>query len=145
MAFSYDDTLSTDRDKVRFTCGDTVKKPHSLTDAEVAALLVLYPDVDDCSLEAVDRILGRLATSIDQSGGGKQTRFSQRFAQYKDLRDKIAEKLGKRGEFTVYEGGISDAVATTIESNTDFRKHAFGIGEHDLITPPGAVTDDENC
>ncbi len=39
MSFTYLDTLTTDRDKVRFALGDTTS-PGKLTDAEIAGLIV---------------------------------------------------------------------------------------------------------
>ena len=39
MAFTYTDTLATDRDKVRFMTGDTVESEAMFSDEEIAAAL----------------------------------------------------------------------------------------------------------
>lgn len=60
MAFTYSDSMSTDRDKVRFAFADTVA-PGKLSDAEVSALLLITGSWQGAAALAWRRAAGDIA------------------------------------------------------------------------------------
>jgi len=55
MTWSYDDSLPTDRDKVRFRIGDTDSEEELLSNETLDALLVIRDDVVLASIDAYKR------------------------------------------------------------------------------------------
>lgn len=98
MAFNYDEALSADRDKVRFSIGDTVEnagpKPSdgNFSDAEIAGLLVLegtWQRATAAAFEALAAIWARFPQSYNVEGVSNNWDAAREFrAQAQSWRDK---------------------------------------------------------
>ena len=142
MAWTFSDSLTTDRDKVRLKIGDTDTDDQLLSDETIDALLVIRADVILCSIDAVRAILSKLARDIDRSAAGMSGSRSQKTQHYKDVLMNLVKESG--GETRMKVGGISKGAADTLRDDTDFIKPSFSVDMHDRSNPTGG-TDGEWC
>lgn len=86
MSWTYDPTLATDRDKVRFEIQDTEQSDQLFSDEEIAATLSANgSSVLGTTLALAKKLLFRFARLVDTTVGRVSESASQRFAAYKDL------------------------------------------------------------
>lgn len=107
MAFTYDPTLDTDLDKVRFTIGDTATPNHLIEDAEITAMLASAGSVNVASYKICHHIAAKFARQADFSMDEQGVKLSQKSAAY--------EKLAARIKEDSVDGGLQTIVTTKID------------------------------
>ena len=140
MSWSFDDSLSTDRDKVRLKCGLTDTDDQLLSNETIDALLVIRPDITLCSIDCVRAVLAKLARDIDRSAVGMSASRSQKITHYEGVLRNLVKESG--GEARMKVGGISKDAADTLRDDTDFIKPSFSVGMNDRISPTGGNNGD---
>jgi len=140
MTWTFSDSLSTDRDKVRLKIGDTDTQDQLLSDETIDALLAVRDDVVLCSIDACRAILAKLAREIDRSAAGMSGSRSQKTNHYKDILANLTKESG--GETRVKVGGISKGDNDTIRDDSDFEPLAFSIGMNDRNNSDGGSNGD---
>ena len=140
MTWSYDDTLSEDRDKVRFYVQDTNQDEQILSDEEIAFLLTSEGSVRAAAIVAADTIAGKYARFVDSAVGDLSISYSQKQAQYMALAARLRRSLALSAAPLV--GGISVSRKETVNEDTDRVEPAFTVG---MLSHPdhSAVTDRE--
>jgi hypothetical protein len=116
LLFTYDPSLPTDHDHLRFLLGDTDSHQALLDDREIhfclAATAVddpltatdeeLHQALYGAALMACKGILAKLAgDAVDRQIGDERVAFSQRYTQYRNLLDKLRIELSGGGTGTV--------------------------------------------
>ncbi len=94
MTWTYDNTLATDRDKVRFEIQDTETSDQLFADEEIAAVLTAEGSVSYTVLSLAKKLMIKFARLVDTSVGRVSESASQRFAAYKTIVDKLEAELG---------------------------------------------------
>lgn len=141
MTFSYDTSLSTDRDKVRFRIGDTDSNRELLSNEEINAVLTAKPAVMPASLECVDAILAKIARDVDRNAAGITSSRAQAFNHYLELKKRLQQEMLTEAEMFV--GGLSKAAKQTFEEDSDFVKPSFDIGQFD--NPEAGDANNRDC
>ena len=134
MTFSYDDSLGTDLDRVRFRIGDKVTASALLSYEEISAALTDRGSVAGACVACVESILAGLSRSVDRSTIGLSSSRSQAVQQYRDLlRDLKTELVAgvSGGAWSV--GGISLADNAELDADTDWRGPRFRPGQDDNL------------
>ena len=142
MAWTYSDSLTTDRDKVRLKIGDTDTDDQLLSNETIDALLDIRADVILCAIDCVRAILAKLARDIDRSAAGMTGSRSQRIANYEIVLRNLIKESG--GETRMKVGGISKDDADSLRDDSDFAQPDFTIGAHDRINRTGGTDGDWN-
>lgn len=129
MTWSYDDSLPTDRDKVRFRIGDTDSEEELLSNETLDALLVIRDDVVLASIDAVQAILAKFAREIDRQALGLGGPRSQKTTHYENLL-KVLRAEADKGSTGVFYGGATiaekdAALADTTKPRPPFRIDQF--------------------
>ena len=129
MTWSYNENLSTDRDKVRFRIGDTDTDDQLLSNETIDALLVIRNDVVLASIDSVQAILAKFAREIDRQALGLGGPRSQKTTHYENLL-KILRAEADKGATGVFYGGATiadkeDALADTTKPRPPFRLDQF--------------------
>jgi len=65
MVFTYDDSLASDADRVRFWTGDTVEATHQLSDALITALIDEETDYKGATIAALEYLLVKINREPD--------------------------------------------------------------------------------
>jgi len=142
MTFTYQPTLATDRDWIRFRMGDTSSGAQRLSDEEIDGILSdfggnKYRAAIACS-HAIGAIFG---TEVDKTVGRFQIKASQKASYYSEKLPMLLEaEMGTQA--VPYAGGISEADKLEREQDSDRVKPSFTIGmddfpENSLDPPPG--------
>lgn len=118
MSFSFNESLTSDLDKVRLRIGDTDSEEVLLSNETITALLTIRNDVILASIDCVEAILGKFAREIDRQalglGGPRSQKTSHYTALLKELRAEAA-----RGSTGVFFGGGSIAEKESIREDSD--------------------------
>jgi hypothetical protein len=129
MVFTYAAPPQSPRDEVRFLLGDTVEKPHSISDEDLDYLLS-FPDAttESAAAHAAERIADWWMTNAGAVGGDKKVGpFSISRRDGNDMaaawRDKArALRAGSTG------GGVAIDIETLVPTRPPIQ---FAIGMHD--------------
>ena len=134
MSWSYSgNPSSSDRDKVRFTIGDTDSCQPMLQDEEIDYLLSVYISVGSASYQSAQAILAKLSKEYNQSVGSVSYSLSDRVGHYKQLVDKLKAESFAVGALP-YCGGISISDKEAKESNPDRVEPKFTIDLHKNVS-----------
>lgn len=129
MSWSYDSTLATDRDRVRFNCGLTDTNDQIVQDEEIDGILADH-GVLSASIRICRRVATKFARRADISVGDYSERFNQRAREYRQLaKDLEAEK--KMAGATAIVGGTSKADKDEQKDDSDRVKPRFHRGQFD--------------
>jgi len=130
---SYDNTLATDRDKVRFYIGDTSNDAtlERLSDNEIDAMLADYSDPLVCALKCAEALLAKYAGYVTQTVGSVSVQYSNLVNQYEKLISRLKAKVATQASGAVWVGGISESEKTANETDTDRVEPAFERGFQD--------------
>jgi len=88
MAWTYSgDPQTSDKDAVRFYCGDTEEEFGLLQDEEIEYILNSQkrPDVKLAAIKACEQILAKLAKQVDYTIGPETVKASQRYKAYEGI------------------------------------------------------------
>ncbi len=89
MTWSYDPTLASDRDKVRFEIQDTETSDQLFSDEEIDARLAVASSINATVIDLAKRLMLRFARLVDTTVGKVSESASQRYQAYKDIVDKL--------------------------------------------------------
>lgn len=131
MTWSYDDSLPTDRDKVRLRVGDIDTKKQFISNEGIDDVLSRFDAVDRAVYETAKIMLANplSARATDRQGTGFSASRSQLFQHLKDL---IAEfKTTSRLNATPTLTGVSVSEKETLDSDTDYPPSRFVQGDND--------------
>lgn len=127
---AFDDSLSTDRDKVRSLVGD-VETTEILPDDTYDALLSEFSDnVYLTAAEICDRIIARKAKDIDHSAANYGVQVSQIFEHYSRLAKMLRRKAG-RAVGDIFVGGASIDKEDELADDSDYTQNQFTVGMDD--------------
>ncbi len=93
MSWSYDPTLSTDKDKVRFEIQDTESSDQLFSDEEIAATLTAQGGVMSASLKLANLLLMKWVRFVDTTVGRVSESASQRVTNLKDIIARLENNL----------------------------------------------------
>lgn len=136
MTFSYNPTLPSNRDWIRFRLADTSSGTQRLSDEEIDGILTYhggnrYRAAIACSL-AIGAIYG---TAVDKQVGRFKISASKKRTYYVDELPKLLE-MEMATQAVPYAGGISKSDKQTNEEDTDRVKPFFTRGMDDFPTNP---------
>lgn len=137
MAWTYTDTLATNRDKVRFRIGDTNTDKQLLTDNEIAAQLTVFSnDIPLTVVSCIKGIIAKLARDYDRSNVGMSAQRSQQIQHYRDL---LAEYQGSgvegvAGNAEGFVGGLSQDTEEDFDDDEDYKGPHLRRGMDDINT-----------
>jgi hypothetical protein len=87
--FSYDPSLDTDRDWIRWRTGDTDCDDPLQWDEEIDAAVAQAGNRSEALLEVVDAILAKVARKVDSKMGKLELSLSQLYDRLRNLRDEV--------------------------------------------------------
>jgi hypothetical protein len=130
MSWSYDPTLQTDRDLVRFWVGDTNADDPQIWNEEIDALLAATTSVEAAAVDAARAILARYARAVDKSVGDLKISYGQRRDAYRALLAELERRLALKAALPA-AGGISKARKAAVEADGDRVAPAFKRNQFD--------------
>jgi hypothetical protein len=131
MAWSYSDSLSTNRDRVRLTIGDTNTNDQILPNETIDALLTDNgDDVLLASISSVRAIIAKYSRELSRGAIGMSADMTVFVAHYRDLlSDLIKQTRGLSG--VRYKSAFSQSRKETIESDDDYIRPFAAVGRDD--------------
>lgn len=141
MAWTYDSTLTTDRDKVRLLIGDYDVNDPLLSDEELCFLQGENTDIYSTAVAAIDVAIAAIARKPEsKSVGPLSLSYANRVRSLEAARTRIEKMKDERTGVPVnlWAGGISRSDKITGE--TDETTKEFRLGQMD--TPAGRTVDD---
>ena len=133
MVWSYDDSLPTARDKVRFRIGDIDTDRQLLQNETIDALLTEYNDgVLRTSVVAVRSILAQLARDIDRSVLGISGSIDQATEHFRALLAELVGEMNTAGG--IYPGVLSVANERIMndQNGRTYKAPDFEQGQFDM-------------
>lgn len=130
MSWSYSDSLSTDRDRLRFKIGDVDTNDQLLSNETLDALLATRADPTLASIDAVEGILAKFAREIDRGSLGLGGSRSQKTQFYRDLLKELRAEAA-RGDTGAFFGGASVSAKETIREDEDIPLTPFRLDQFD--------------
>ena len=118
MSWSYDDSLPTDRDWVRFRIGSTNSADQDISNEEIEAVLAMKADKDTAALACARALLAKFSRDYDRSNIGMSASRSQRIQHLKDVIEELDNEMstGLEPGWT----GQSESAKASVNSDNDF-------------------------
>jgi len=132
MSWSYSDSLSTDRDRLRFRIGDVDTNDQLLSNETLDALLTTRPDPTLAAIDAIEGILAKFAREIDRGSLGLGGSRSQKTQFYRDLLKELRAEAA-RGDTGAFFGGSSVSGKETIQEDEDKPLTPFRLNQFDNL------------
>ena len=132
MSWSYSDSLSTDRDRLRFRIGDVDTNAQLLSNETLDALLTTRPDPTLAAIDAIEGILAKFAREIDRGSLGLGGSRSQKTQFYRDLLKELRAEAA-RGDTGAFFGGGSVSGKETIQEDEDKPLTPFRLNQFDNL------------
>tara|TARA_R110000824_G_scaffold169764_1_gene346895 strand:+ start:318 stop:764 length:447 start_codon:yes stop_codon:yes gene_type:complete len=131
MAWSYSDSLSTTRDRVRLNIGDTNTNDQILPNETIDALLTENSDdVLITTISCVRAIIAKYSRELARGAIGMSADMTVFVAHYQELlTDLIKQNRGNSG--VRYASAFSISRKETIESDSDYVKPFAAVGRDD--------------
>lgn len=130
MTWSYDSTLATDRDKVRFEIQDTEESDQLFSDEEIDARLTSMGSVPATVLDLAKKLMMKFARLVDVTVGKVSEANSQRYAAYKDLVTRLEQE--NAAYCLPSFGGTSVSNNETLDADTGLVQPAPGAKRDEL-------------
>lgn len=140
MTWTYDPSLPTDKDTVRFYVGDTDTNNQLVQDETIEAMLVLYPAPKMAAAVICRSLAAQFARDVNYKVGDVSENSSDIAKFYKDLADEL-DPHGLTQETPIALpsfGGRSLSEKETLNSDTDAVQPAFFRNMGDI---PGGPDD----
>ena len=115
MSWSYSDSLSTDRDLLRFRIGDTDTQEQLLSNELLDALLTTRASQTLAAIDAVQGILAQFARDIDRSALGMGGARSQKTQFYRDLLKELRAEAARADTGVFFGGGSISQKESNLE------------------------------
>lgn len=145
--WTYDNSLSTARDKVRFLCGDSDPDNKLFDDGEVDGMLSLqsnniYRAAAGLANSLASRYAGMTSISVD----GLSVSGSDKAAQYRTLAASLIEQGSQAagGLGSPFVGGISRGTMDGVDADTDRSPSKFKVGQNDFTGDAPNVERNQN-
>ena len=132
MSWSYSDSLSTDRDRLRFRIGDVDTNDQLLSNETLDALLTARPDPTLAAIDAIEGILAKFARELDRGSLGLGGSRSQKTQFYRDLLKELRAEAA-RGDTGAFFGGGSVSGKETIREDEDKPLTPFRLNQFDNL------------
>ena len=132
-SWTYDVSLTTAKDRVRFYAGDTIQNQAWIYDEEIEAMLLLRPNELLCAADILDSQSAQSSGKVSYSiGGGSAIRIdlSQRAIAFAQRAKELRRRAYKRG-VNPFAGGQTVSGKTVQETRTDRVQPAFTVGQLD--------------
>lgn len=145
MTWSYDDTLATDKDKVRFFIGDIDTNDKLISDEGIEAMIEAFGNLYDAAAAIADSIAGQFARSSSLSIDGFSIRSSERANEFRAL----AASLRRQGQAAAgglgapFVGGVSRSEMESVNADTDRVQPAFreGLFDNPALAPETEISE----
>lgn len=133
MSWSYDPTLSTDKDKVRLAIGDTDTNNQRFSDEEITATLTNSDSVLEAAAALAESLAARYATMVSISVDGlskSNSDLSRNFALLAQrLRARATQEAAGLGNPVI--AGVSTSDMLSVDQNVDRVPSQFKMGQFD--------------
>jgi hypothetical protein len=142
--YTYDNTLSTDKDKVRFYLGDTDvtnTELRKVTNEEILAILAIYPNPIKTAIVIAESLSARYSAYSDESVGDISVSYGQVAKNYQDLAARLGMRLTTESGGIV-AGGLSQSAKDALAENSDAVSPAFTKELHN--NPQTGLSDEDN-
>jgi len=132
MAWTYDATLSTDKDKVRYLVGDTNTDDQMIQDEEILGMILDNPNIYRAAAAVCRAVGARLSRELTLVGtaGSIALDAHQQAQSFFDLAAKYDAQAATNGGAGVFAGGISRSDKKTRALNPDRFRPAFTVNLH---------------
>lgn len=127
MAWTYDITLASDRDKVRLLIGDTISTDPQLSNEELDAMLLIYGGTRSTAIAVLRTLAAKYSRFADKWVGDLKILASQKARAYLTM----ADALSSSGSLTAgapTAGGIFVDDNQAAEENESLAKPKFKRG-----------------
>ena len=133
MTWTYDPTLATDKDRVRFLIGDTDTTDQQLANEEITYLLTVQSNVMLAAANAASGLAAKYARKADTSIGDLSISASQRAAAYLALYEQLKMQAHQAGILggRMFVGGLTVSGKESLADDTDAVQPNFAIGMQD--------------
>lgn len=135
MSWSYNTSLATDKDTVRFLIGDTDTTDQQLSDEEINGLLTLTGSTMAAAIRAARGLAAKYSRRADKWVGDLKILASQKAKAYLALAEELenggSSLSGTRTHQRPFAGGISVAGKEALEDDDDWPRTSFQRGMHD--------------
>lgn len=132
MTWSYSNTQSSDKDKVRFLVGDTDTADQLVQDEEINVVLARKADIYNAAAEVCRTIAAKFARRVDKKVGHLSLSASQKAKAYLELAEKFESDAYRNGLVaSPYLGGETISDMELDEENSDLPQPSFSRGMHD--------------
>ena len=129
MTWSYSNAGNSDRDKVRFLCGDTNTNNQLVSDEDIDTILLEYPDQFMAAAETCDAISAKLSFDTDTNNAGLIVAASKRALAFDKLANKLRKKAGR--SITITAGGQTVSERDTARADDSKLQPSFEVGMFD--------------
>jgi len=142
MAATYDSSMTTNKDKVRFLIQDTVVATAMLQDEEINFMLIEYPNYKMAAANCADVLSSKFASAAEsRTIGNLKLEYSDKAKKYADLASRLRMQASKF--ILPYAGGISQADKEAINDDTDRIEPSFRRGQMKQALPSVDIADDD--
>lgn len=137
MAWTYDPSLPTDKDKVRFLVGDTDDRDAVIEDGEIAFLLSEHSNVYSAAAACCRAIAARLRRdlTLNPAAGSVSLDPQVQAEGFMKLATELDARALTSGGGGIFAGGISVAGKRSEELRSDRVAPAFTVNRHHLSMP----------
>ncbi len=131
--WNFDDSLGTDRDKMRQWLGDTDETDKQLSDQQVAYFLSQNPNPIMAASLACTMLAAKYARSVSKTLGRLSVQAGDRMKHYQDLGAALRTQAmrGGGGCVPMYAGGLTRSQHTHYGDNPDRSRPAYKRGQFD--------------
>jgi hypothetical protein len=137
MAWTYDSSLGSDKDRVRFMIGDTDVDDQQLQDEEILFLIETYDTLYGAAAAAANALAAKYARYADKWVGDLKILASQKSRAYRELADRFSRQgvdaamLAATAWGVPTAGGIYAEEKAEYEADTELATPFFKRGIHD--------------
>ena len=122
MAWTYDTSLPTDRDRVRLMIGDTIETDQQFSNQEIDAMLLIWGSVTTTAVAACRALAAKYARFADKWVGDLKILASQKSEAYLALAEQLEESgVTAIGASTagLFAGGLRVSQKEMLDGDTD--------------------------
>lgn len=135
MTFSYNDSLSTDKDKVRQLLGDIDQDDALVSDEAIKNFVAQYGNIYFAAAALADGIATKFARMPSMSFSGLSLQGADRAQQYRELAISLRNQatVSAPGGIGIPEvTGVSQSAMQIVETDTDRDPNRFKVGQDDF-------------
>ena len=111
MGWTYDSSLTTDKDKARFYIGDTDQEDPLLSDEEIDALIELEGSPLKATITALEHLAAKFSRQADTNNTGLAVSASQRAKAFAERAQELRKRLPQHQLAGMFVGGACNSPA----------------------------------